>query len=70
MSRADNIASAAAFGYEVHQGTEADGALAGRWWWTLSQDGWSGIECGPDFATEDEAWDDAVVAHASELMEP
>lgn len=70
MSRAANVAAAEAYGYAVHQGTKADGALAGRWWWTLSKDGWSAVECGPDFATEGEAWDDAVIAHAGELMEP
>lgn len=71
MSRAANIAAAQAFGYQVHQGTSLDAELAGRWWWTLMQDGWGEPECSfGDFATEAEAWDDAVVAHAGELMEP
>lgn len=63
------------FGYRVHGGVDnelaRDVGLAGRWWWTLVRPGWSGAECSPtDWATEDEAWNDAIVAHASELMEP
>lgn len=34
----------------------------GIYWWTLYREGWSGIECGPDFATEAEAERDAAAA--------
>ncbi len=27
------------------------GTLAGRYWWTWTRDGWSGIECGADHPT-------------------
>lgn len=56
-----------AFGYQVHQGTASDGSLAGRWWWTLFQPGWSGVETAPgDFGTEEEAWQDAEAAYVVE----
>lgn len=57
---------AAAVGYAVHQ----DASGSWRWTkWTLTRHGWSGIAASP-WATEDAAWGDAIVAHASELMEP
>lgn len=43
-------------------GDDSNAELAGRYWWTLLRDGWSGVECGPDFATASEATDDAVAA--------
>lgn len=43
-------------------GAAEDGELCGRFWWTLSRDRWSGIECGDDFASEPEARADAVRA--------
>ena len=50
-------------GYRIEgPGDASDDGLAGRYWWTLSRNGWSGVECGPDFATASEAKDDAVEA--------
>lgn len=61
------------YGFEVHFG-EPDNdepELVGRWWWTLLRPGWGMPDASEgDWATEDEAWGDAIVAHASELMEP
>lgn len=54
-------------GFEVHFGTPADGDLAGRYWWTLFQRGWSGAECAPGtFSTGDDAWEDAVATLATD----
>lgn len=48
-------------GYSVEgPGTKSDGDLAGRYWWTLTRNGWSGIECGPDFASAAQARESAV----------
>ena len=43
-------------------GHRADRELCGRFWWTLTRDRWSGIECGVSFASKSEATDDAVSA--------
>ncbi len=45
-------------GYRV-EGPGDEAELAGRYWWTLYREGWSGIECGADFASRDEAVADA-----------
>lgn len=58
-----DIAEAKAAGFVVELGAAdcPDEELRGRWWWTLTQPGWSGIEStDDDFATEREAWVDAV----------
>ncbi|ABO59894.1 hypothetical protein Bcep1808_7008 (plasmid) [Burkholderia vietnamiensis G4] len=48
-------------GFRMHCGGRFDGALCGRWWWTLCQPGWSGVETAAlDFKSEDEAWADAA----------
>ena len=55
-------------GYDVHHGQPSDGELAGRYWWTLHRAGWSGIETAEgDFASEDEAWQDAARNDAEDL---
>lgn len=65
MSNPTMQAQAYAFGFRVHESPE------GGWYWTLTQDAWSGIEVGEgDHPTEAAAWDAAIIAHASELMEP
>lgn len=51
------IARLQALGFRVECGDPDDGTLAGRWWWTLCRDGWSGIETQQDeSASADEAW--------------
>ncbi|HEP6430584.1 TPA: hypothetical protein VDB83_004907 [Burkholderia cenocepacia] len=58
-----DIASARAAGFAVYVGAAdyVDAALRGRCWWTVTRPGWSGIEASQgDFATESEAWADAV----------
>jgi hypothetical protein len=58
-----DIAKAKAAGFTVHQGAhdDEDVSLRGRWWWVLGQPGWSDYETAEgDFATEREAWADAV----------
>ena len=58
---------ATAFGFQVHCGQSADGALAGRHWWTLMRDGWGEPEVSPaDWATAERAWTNACVALVSE----
>jgi hypothetical protein len=60
-----------AAGFRVHQGTEEDEELAGRWWWTCQRPAWSGAESGEgDYATADEAWDAAVAALDAEAAVP
>lgn len=61
VSEADLVEVKAA-GFQIHQGTVADGEdLNGRWWWTLSQPGWSGVETALGaFNSDAEAWADAV----------
>ncbi|MBR8189049.1 hypothetical protein KDW82_08255 [Burkholderia vietnamiensis] len=53
-----------AAGFRVHRGGATDGPeLDARWWWTVIQPGWIAVEsCPHDFATESEAWADAVRA--------
>lgn len=61
MPTADDIAKVVAAGFKVHAGKVADGDLVGRWWWTLAQRGWTGVESAPgDFDTAAHAWADAV----------
>lgn len=56
-----------ATGFEVHNGDSDDGDLAGRWWWTLSRDGWSAVEAQPDeSANECEAWLSALACALAE----
>ncbi|WP_206146747.1 hypothetical protein [Burkholderia sp. Tr-20390] len=60
-----DIADAQAAGFRVEFGAEdyPDEALRGRWWWTITQPGWSGIEASEaNFAAENEAWADAIRA--------
>jgi hypothetical protein len=41
--------------------------LQGRWWWSLCQPGWDGVETSPDdFDTEEQAWQDAGAAYLLE----
>lgn len=50
-------------GYAIEgPGDRDDEQLAGRYWWTLLRERWSGIECGDDFATHAQAVGDAVAA--------
>lgn len=59
-----------AAGFQVHQGGPDAGDLAGRFWWTRMQDGWSEPECDPDeHDTEDDAWWCAYMTLVNELME-
>lgn len=61
---------AEAAGYRVESGKPKDEELDGRFWWTLSREGWSGVETSQgDWRTEAEAMDDACRAHAAELAE-
>jgi hypothetical protein len=57
-----DIAEAKAAGFQVQQGDTSHGArLVGRWWWTLSQPGWSEAESSKgDFDNEADAWYDAI----------
>lgn len=64
-----DTAALEAVGYQVHQGTPADGDLAGRWWWTLFQPGWGECEVSPgDFDTAEQAWANAAAAHAADPL--
>lgn len=55
------IAAAKAAGFDVHTGDGSDPTLQGKWWWSLHQDGWSGVETSDrEFDTETAAWADAV----------
>lgn len=64
------LAVAVEFGFRLEYGAELDDdTLRGRWWWSLTQCGWSGIETGDTFATQREAEDNMIVAHCCELME-
>lgn len=52
-----------AAGFRVEgPGGATDGTLRGQFWWTLIREGWSGIECGPAFASSAEAEEDALAA--------
>lgn len=65
-----DIAAAKDAGFEVHTGDGSDPNLDGRWWWSLYQDSWSGVETsGREFDTEAAAWSDAVnhLAHDETL---
>lgn len=51
-----------AAGYRIHLGTEEDGELNGRWWWTLSSPGAVDVITSPDeFDDEDAATVDAIM---------
>lgn len=57
-----------AFGYRVHRGGPEDGELSGRWWWTLTQPGWSGVEVDSGHhPTRRLAWASAIKAHTEEM---
>ncbi|KVV07447.1 hypothetical protein [Burkholderia ubonensis] len=59
--RSHDISEAKAAGFKVEFGGPEADDLRGRWWWTLIQPGWSGIEASEgDFNTEAAAWADAV----------
>lgn len=47
-------------GYRI-EGPGDEAELFDRYWWTLYRQGWSGIECGVDFATREEALEDAWI---------
>jgi hypothetical protein len=47
-----------AAGFRIEGPREGDCAF----WWTLYRDGWSGVECGADVASESDAWLDAAGA--------
>lgn len=56
-------------GYCLHEGTDpADPELYGKWWWTLTQDGWDGVEVGETFDTRGEAEQDMARAFAAEVV--
>ena len=59
---ADDLETVKAVGFEVQQGTEADGTdLVGLWWWTLNQPAWNQPECSnANFTSEADAWANAV----------
>lgn len=61
---AADIVAAQQAGFQVHLGTiDHRLELIGRWWWTLSQPGWTSVESSyGNYATEAEAWADAVRA--------
>jgi hypothetical protein len=61
---AADIVAAQQAGFQVQIGTtEHRLDLIGRWWWTLRQSGWMSVESSHgNFATEAEAWADAVRA--------
>ncbi|MBA9859205.1 hypothetical protein DEE69_25170 [Ralstonia insidiosa] len=63
IAAADVVAAKKA-GFRVQIGTtEHRLDLIGRWWWTLSQPGWTSVESSyGNYATEAEAWADAVRA--------
>lgn len=51
-----------AAGYRIHEGTEEDGELNGRWWWTLSGQGAVDVITSPEeFDDEDAATVDAIM---------
>jgi hypothetical protein len=52
-----------AAGYRIHEGTEDDGELNGRWWWTLSYPG------AVDVITSSEEFDDEDAATVDAIME-
>ncbi|MGF6604609.1 coenzyme F420-reducing hydrogenase beta subunit [Paraburkholderia sp. GAS448] len=58
-----DMADAKAAGFVVELGAAdcPEENLRGRWWWTLTQPRWSGIEASEgDFDTEAAAWADAI----------
>lgn len=59
---AADIVAAQQAGFQVQIGTtEHRLDLIGRWWWTLSQPGWTSVESSyGNYATEAEAWADAA----------
>ncbi|WP_334043575.1 hypothetical protein [Burkholderia ambifaria] len=62
---ANDIADAQAAGFRAEFGAAdyPDETLRGRWWWTLTQPGWSGVEVSEvNFAAESDAWADAIRA--------
>lgn len=60
----NDVAEAKSTGFQVHKGNASDDHdLLDRWWWTLSQPGWTGVETSHgDFDSEHAAWADAVLA--------
>lgn len=68
---AETIPALQAVGYQVHQGTAADGDLAGRWWWTRFQPGWGECESSPgDFDSADQAWAAAATEQTVNPLPP
>ncbi|MWL91808.1 MULTISPECIES: hypothetical protein [Cupriavidus] len=59
-----DVAEAKSAGFLIHKGSASDGHdLLGRWWWTLSQPGWTGVEASHGaYDSELAAWADAVLA--------
>lgn len=58
-------------GYRIHLGTEEDGELNGRWWWTLSSPGAVDVITSPDeFDDEDAATVDAIMEMVRAEREP
>lgn len=56
-------------GYRLEEGKDpSDAELFGKWWWTLTQDDWSGIEVGETFDTREEAERDMARAFAAEVV--
>lgn len=51
-----------AAGFKVHCGDRDGGDdLCGKWWWTLSQPNWGGVEVSEaQFEVEEDAWADAA----------
>ncbi|MGF6440689.1 hypothetical protein [Paraburkholderia youngii] len=63
MPTAEEIAKVTEAGFRLEFGAPdcGDPELAGRWWWTLGQTGWSGFDVSEgEFDTAAAAWADAV----------
>lgn len=71
MATAAQIVELKAAGYSVHHGDHEDGPRAGRWWWIRVAPAVAKVDADDrHHATAGEAWDAAIIAHVSELMEP
>ena len=60
---AQRVKEAKQFGFRVHCGEDEDEEphLLGRWWWSLSNDNWPGIDVSPkDYSSEQDAWEAAI----------
>lgn len=71
QQNATELAAAQAYGFRIEHGSTDDGVeLAGKWWWTLFQDGWSGVETSPEtFETYEQVEASVVTAYRQELAQ-